>query len=109
MTLDFTRLCFSSEEDKGLDMLECQIQIEKLVEELKERERENAFKIIKNHKNKSPIKIWCKIFGSVIMRIALNGCNVWGPLSRLDYARWDKHPIESLHAQLLPRMHARQN
>lgn len=31
----------------------------------------------------------------------LYGCEVWGPLSKLDYARWDKHPIESLHAEFL--------
>ena len=41
------------------------------------------------------------MFDSIIMRIALYGCEVWGPLSKLDYTRWDKHPIESLHAEFL--------
>ena len=46
-----------------------------------------------------PIKIWLKIFDSVIQPIALYGSEVWGPLSHHSYTRWDKHPTESLHAE----------
>ena len=35
------------------------------------------------------------------MPIALYGCKIWGPLSKLDYTKWDKHPIESLHAEFI--------
>ncbi len=33
------------------------------------------------------------------LAIALYGSEVWGPLSHQDYTRWDKHPIEALHAE----------
>ena len=35
------------------------------------------------------------------MPIALYGCEIWGPLSKLEYIRWDKYPIESLHAAFI--------
>ena len=47
-----------------------------------------------------PIRIWTKIFDSVIQPIALYGSEVWGPLTHQDFTRWDKHPIEALHAEL---------
>ncbi len=46
-----------------------------------------------------PIKIWLKIFDSVIQPIALYGSEVWGPLNHQSCTRWDKHPTESLHAE----------
>ena len=46
-----------------------------------------------------PIRIWTKIFDSVIVPIALYGSEVWGPLSRLEHDSWDKHPIETLHTE----------
>lgn len=46
-----------------------------------------------------PIRIWCKIFDCVIQPIALYGSEIWGPLSEHSYTRWDKHPIETLHAE----------
>ena len=46
-----------------------------------------------------PIRIWIKIFDSIIQPIALYGSEVWGPLSDQDYTRWDKHPTETLHAE----------
>ena len=45
-----------------------------------------------------PIKIWLKIFDSVIQPIALYCSEVWGPLSH-SYTQWDKHPTEILHAE----------
>ena len=46
-----------------------------------------------------PISIWCKLFDTIIQRIALYGSEVWGPLSAHDYTTWDKHPMEALHAE----------
>ena len=40
-----------------------------------------------------------KIFHAVIVPIALYGCEVWGPLTNQDFIKWDKHPIETLHAE----------
>ncbi len=49
-----------------------------------------------------PIRIWLKIVESVIEPIALYGSEVWGPLTNpsQDLTKWEKHPIETLHAEL---------
>ena len=52
----------------------------------------------KNYNFQILIKIWLKIFDSVIQPIALYGSEVWGPLSHQSYICLDKHPTESLHA-----------
>ena len=46
-----------------------------------------------------PIRIWLKILESVIEPIALYGCEVWGPLTNQEFTKWDKHQIETLHAE----------
>ena len=46
-----------------------------------------------------PIRIWQKILESVIEPIALYGCKVWGPLTSQEFTKWDKHQIETLHAE----------
>ncbi len=48
----------------------------------------------KSDKIDLPIRIWTKIFDSVIQPIALYGSEVWGPLSHQDYTRWGKHLLE---------------
>ena len=53
----------------------------------------------RNIKLDIPIKIWQKIFDAVIEPIALYGCEVWGPLTNQDFIKWDKHQIETLHAE----------
>lgn len=40
------------------------------------------------------VTVWCKIFNSVIMHMALYGCEVWGPQCQTDYYKWDKQRIE---------------
>ena len=73
------------------------------VNALKEKAHRALYAIKRNfHEIQIPIKIWGKIFDSVIIR--LYGCEIWGPLSRLDYIRWVNHPIESLHAEFLKTM-----
>ena len=63
--------------------------------------KEKALYAIKRKLQKivKPIKIWLKIFDSVIQPIALYGSEVWGPLSQQNYSKWDKHPIETLHVE----------
>ena len=46
-----------------------------------------------------PIQIWLKILDSVIEPISLCGCEVWGPLANQEPEKWDKHQIETLHAE----------
>ncbi|KAI4904413.1 hypothetical protein NFI96_007497 [Prochilodus magdalenae] len=53
----------------------------------------------KTYKVEIPVRIWSKLFDSIIQPIALYGSEIWGPLSDINYSRWDKHPIETLHAE----------
>ena len=46
-----------------------------------------------------PVKIWHKIFDSIVQPVVLYGTEVWAPLSQQNFTRWDKHPTESLHAE----------
>uniref|UniRef100_A0A4W5RDT1 ribonuclease H n=1 Tax=Hucho hucho TaxID=62062 RepID=A0A4W5RDT1_9TELE len=70
------------------------------VNALKEKARRALYAIkMKLFKINIPIRIWTKIFDSVILPIALYGSEIWGPLNKLDFKRWDKHPIEALHAE----------
>ena len=72
----------------------------KAVNALKEKARRALYAIKRKlQKIVIPIKIWLKIFDSVIQPIALYGSEVWGPLSQQNYSKWDKHPIETLHVE----------
>ncbi len=46
-----------------------------------------------------PIRIWTKIFDSVILSIALYGSQIWGPTSNHSHKDWLKHPLEALHVE----------
>ncbi len=46
-----------------------------------------------------PIRIWTKIFDSVILPIALYGSEIWGPTSNYSHKDWHKHPLEALHVE----------
>ncbi len=46
-----------------------------------------------------PIRIWTKIFDSVILPIALYGSEIWGPTSNYSHKDWLKHPLEALHVE----------
>ena len=69
------------------------------VNELKEKARRAFYAIKKQVKMDIPIRIWLKIFKSIIEPIALYGSEVWGPLTKQDFTNWDKHPTETLHAE----------
>ncbi len=46
-----------------------------------------------------PIRIWLKIFQSVIEPIALYGSEVWGSLLNHEFEKWNNNPIEALHTE----------
>ncbi len=70
------------------------------------QEREKAHRVFYGIKRQCPIeipiRIWLKILESVIEPIELYGSEVWGPLTNpsQDLTKWEKHPIETLHAEL---------
>ena len=71
----------------------------KAVNDLRDKARRAFYAIKRNINFNIPIRIWLKILESVIEPIALYGCEVWGPLTNQDFTKWDKHQIETLHAE----------
>ncbi len=72
------------------------------VNELRDIARRAFYAIKRQCPIEIPIRIWLKIVESVIEPIALYGSEVWGPLTNpsQDLTKWEKHPIETLHAEL---------
>ncbi len=72
------------------------------VNELRDKARRAFYAIKRQCPIEIPIRIWLKILESVIEPIALYGSEVWGPLTNpsQDLTKWEKHPIETLHAEL---------
>lgn len=71
----------------------------KAVNDLRDKARRAFYAIKRNIKLDIPIKTWLKILDSVIEPISLYGCEVWGPLANQDFTKWEKHQIETLHAE----------
>ncbi len=46
-----------------------------------------------------PIKLWIKIFDSIIKPILLYGGEIWGLKFKLNYESWDKNPVEIFHLE----------
>ena len=69
------------------------------VNELKEKARRAFYAIKMGIQFDIPIKIWLKIFKTVIESIVLYGSEVWGPLAKPDFSKWEKHPTESLYTE----------
>ncbi len=46
-----------------------------------------------------PIKLWIKIFDSIIKPILLYGCEIWGLKFKQNYESWDKNPVEIFHLE----------
>ena len=70
----------------------------------RKRERESTHTEAEGGERKSitfdiPIRTWLKIFQSILEPIALYGSEVWGPLMYKGFEKWDKHPVETLHAE----------
>ncbi len=80
--------------------------------ELRDKARRAFYAIKRQCPIEIPIRIWLKIVESVIEPIALYDSEVWGPLTNpsQDLTKWEKHPIETLHAELckniLERFHS---
>ena len=66
---------------------------------LRNKARREFYAIKRNIKFDIPIRIWLKILESVIEPIALYGCEVWGPLTKQELTKWDKHQSETLHVE----------
>ena len=74
--------------------------LHKAVNDLRDKARRAFYAIKRNINFNIPIRIWLKILESVLEPIALYGCEVWGPHTNQDFTKWDKHQIETLHAEL---------
>jgi hypothetical protein len=71
----------------------------KAVNNLRDKARRAFYAIKRNIQFDIPIRIWLKTLESVIEPIALYGCEVWGQLTNQEFTNWDKHQIETLHAE----------
>ncbi|KAK3553786.1 hypothetical protein QTP70_011156 [Hemibagrus guttatus] len=69
------------------------------VDELREKARRAFCAIKKSIPVQIPVRIWLKIFHSVIEPIAPYGSEVWDPLLNQEFHKWDKNPVEALHAE----------
>ena len=69
------------------------------VNELKDKAKRAFYTINKSINTQLPIRAWLKIFKSIIEPIALYASEVWGPQTQQDSTKWDKHPIDILHAE----------
>ena len=67
--------------------------------ELREKAHRAFYAIKKQIEIEIPIQIWLKLIENVIEPIALYGSEVWGPLAKQDLIKWERHPIETLHAE----------
>ena len=74
------------------------------INELREKARRAFYAIKKSTHVDIPIRTWLKIFQSVIEPIALYGSEVWGPLTKNDFGKWEKHPMEIMHAEFCKRI-----
>jgi hypothetical protein len=79
--------------------IETERDFHKAVNDLRNKARRTFYAIKRNIKFGIPIRNWLKILESVIEPIALFGCEVWGLLTNQDFTKWDKHQIETLHAE----------
>merc|ERR1712035_109342 len=70
------------------------------INDLRDKGRRAFWSIKKSSCIDIPVRVWIKIFQSVIEPIILYGSEVWGPLVTQDFEKWDKHPIESLHTEI---------
>ena len=48
---------------------------------------------------KPPVRVWLRIFDSVIAPILLYGSEVWGPVTYPDQSKWDPSPTEIFHLE----------
>ncbi|CAJ0922587.1 unnamed protein product [Ranitomeya imitator] len=48
---------------------------------------------------KPPVRVWLKIFDSIIAPILLCGSEVWGPHTYPDWSKWDSSPTEIFHLE----------
>ncbi len=73
--------------------------LSKAVGELRKKARGAFYAIKRKIQFDIPIRTWLKIFKSAIEPIALYGIEVWGPKTKQNFQTWEKHPVETLHAE----------
>ena len=71
----------------------------KAVNDLREKARRAFYAIKRNINFNIPIRICLNKLESFLEPIVLYGCEVCGPLTNQDLTKWDKHQIETLHAE----------
>lgn len=75
-------------------------QFDLAIKHLTDKARRAYYTIRKSlFKFNPPIKLWLKIFDSIIKPILLYGCEIWGPKFKLNYTSWDKRPTEMFHLE----------
>jgi hypothetical protein len=67
------------------------VNFHKAVKDLRDKARRAFCAIKRNITFDIPIRIRLKILKSVIEPIALYDCEVWGPLTKTLFTKWDKH------------------
>uniref|UniRef100_A0A8C5MQ68 ribonuclease H n=1 Tax=Leptobrachium leishanense TaxID=445787 RepID=A0A8C5MQ68_9ANUR len=70
------------------------------IEALRDKACRTFYAIRRNlYKLKPPVRVWLKIFDSVIAPILLYGTEVWGPITYPDQPKWDTSPTEIFHLE----------
>lgn len=64
-----------------------------------------AFYCIKRNlfKFNPPIKLWLKIFDTIVKPVLLYGCELWGPTFKLNYESWEKKSSWNLSSWVLQK------
>ena len=70
------------------------------VQELRDKAHWASYAIKKHIQTVIPTRSWLKLIECIIEQFALYGSDVWGPLTKHEFTQWDKHPTETLHAEL---------
>ena len=65
------------------------------IKDLKEKAHRAFYAI----KHKLPIRIWLKMYNSIITPILLYGSEVWGPISNPEFKNWDNNPAEQFQLE----------
>ncbi|XP_077346373.1 uncharacterized protein LOC143990008 [Lithobates pipiens] len=70
------------------------------IEALKDKARRAYYAIRRQlYHLKPPVRVWLRIFDSVITPILLYGSEVWGPVTYPDQSKWDPSPTETFHLE----------
>ncbi len=81
-------------------MISASGQFNTAIKDLTDKARRASYSIRRSLiKFNPPIKLWIKIFDSIIKLILLYGCEIWSLKFKLNYESWDKNPVEIFHLE----------